>query len=131
MSDIRLDYGDLSSAARALDEVKQLLDRANQDTDEAARHCGHAGLARKIDEFSGHWKVKRGELAESVALLAAAVTAVHDTFLDLDVEIAAKVRSGQTRMANAGTIHAGRAQAAYTTANAARPTRVSGGSGGW
>lgn len=126
MSDILLDYDDLTTAVSWLEFVQQLLENAKQDTERSMLYCGHQGVAQKIDEFSGHWKVKRGELAEAVAYVAAAVTAVHDTFRDLDVDMATQLRSGENRMAMASVLNAGRAQERSSVQYASRLQAESG-----
>lgn len=97
MSDLRIDYDGFRQAATALDDVVSRFDSAHANAHAASEYVGHAGLAHKVREFADSWDINRGELRDGLAFVSAALTAVVETFSDLDTQFGRDLDSVQAQ----------------------------------
>jgi len=93
MANLNIDYDELSRARIDVDDVASAFGRADQVTSDIAGLVGHSGLASKVTEFSESWDINRDKLQESLVFISESLTAVIDTFTELDAAQAKAVSS--------------------------------------
>ena len=101
MSDIKIDLDQLESVSTRLTKVASDLDNAEAFSASVAAVVGDERLASVIRDFASKWNVRRDDLIEQIGITAAAAQAIHDTFEELDREIAAGITG-----AASGTVEA-------------------------
>lgn len=84
MADLDLDLDELSSLAARVRGIANEFERAERISDDTAGYTGHDGLAAKVREFGEKWDIAREKLRSNLEFLAASMTAIVDTFTDLD-----------------------------------------------
>lgn len=95
MVDLKLDFAELRSSARAAEAVASSFARAESIAAAAAADTGHDRLAGKVREFGESWDIARGALEQNLHIIADCLRAVADTFSDLDTDLAAAVGPAQ------------------------------------
>ena len=45
---------------------------------------GHSGLAARVNDFADSWDINRGKLTEALEFVTESLTAIIDTFRELD-----------------------------------------------
>lgn len=55
---------------------------------------GDDGLAGKVQDFADGWDIRRTKITEAMQAIDASVKAIHDTFSQVDAELAAAVTQG-------------------------------------
>lgn len=84
MADLDLDLDELSSLAARVRSIANEFERAERISDDTAGYTGHDRLAAKVHEFGEKWDIAREKLRSNLEFLAASMTAIVDTFTDLD-----------------------------------------------
>lgn len=90
MSDIRIDLDRLETTHSDVVKVVSSFTSTEQLGSAAANAAGHPNVEFALHEFVDGWSVRRGELAEELQFIADALKAIHDTFVELDTELADK-----------------------------------------
>lgn len=93
MADIKIDLDRLERAHGNLAKVVTEFTSTEQLGSAAADAVGDPILEIAVDQFVGGWAIRRGELAEELQYLADATKAIHDTFSELDAELAKRAES--------------------------------------
>lgn len=88
MADVDLDLDRLSATAGDARALKEDFDEAEQFADDIGELTGHDGLRGKVEDFGHDWDVAREELREGLKSIADYMQAIHDTFTDLDDQMA-------------------------------------------
>lgn len=88
MADIKLDTSELRSRARALGSTCSTLRTVSGDAESIACAVGHDGLAGKVREFGNAWTINRDRLIKELEALSQVISAVADTYEDMDRQIA-------------------------------------------
>lgn len=96
MSDIRIDLDHLESLSTGLTKVSSDLDNVEAFSKSVAGVVGDERLASVIRDFADKWNIRRNDLIEQIGVTAAAAQAIHDTFEELDREIAAGITGAAT-----------------------------------
>ena len=84
MSNLNIDYDELGRARTDIDDVISSFSRADRVSADIASLVGHGGLASKVNEFSDSWDISREKLHKSLSFISDSLTAVIDTFTELD-----------------------------------------------
>ena len=84
MANLNIDYDELSRARVDIDDVRSSFARADKVSSDIAGLVGHSGLASKVNDFSDSWDISREKLHESLSFISESLTAVIDTFTELD-----------------------------------------------
>jgi len=92
MSDLRFDLGGLRVASGRIGRVSNRLDGAGDDSRGLPDAAGHDELRGALADFRDAWSVHREELLEELAFLRDSLTAIADTFDELDGDLAARAR---------------------------------------
>jgi len=81
---VRIDYDELRSARADIDRAAELFGSANSVSADIASVVGHSGLASKVDDFADSWDISREKLQEGLEFVASFLTAIIDSFTELD-----------------------------------------------
>ena len=84
MSDLNLDFAELGRSRTDIDDAARIFARADRVSEDIAGLVGHGGLAAKVNEFSDSWDISRDALQASLEGVADSLTALIDTFAELD-----------------------------------------------
>jgi hypothetical protein len=93
MADIRIDLDRLERAHSNLAKVVTEFTSTDQLGTAAADAVGHPVLEIAVDQFVSGWAIRRSELAEELQYLSDATQAIHDTFVELDTELATRAEA--------------------------------------
>ena len=93
MANLSIDYDELNRARIDIDDVLSSFKRADSVSSDIAGLVGHSGLASKVNDFSDSWDISRDKLKESLSFISESLTAVVDTFTELDAAQAKAVSS--------------------------------------
>lgn len=91
MANLNIDYDELLRARTDIDDVLSSFSRANAVSSDIAGLVGHNGLASKVNDFADSWDISREKLHESLEFISESLTAVIDTFQELDAAQAASL----------------------------------------
>ena len=81
---IALDYDALRSARADIDRAAEHFGSADTVSADIARVVGHSGLASKVGDFADSWDISRERLQEGLEFVASYLTAIIDSFTELD-----------------------------------------------
>lgn len=84
MANLNIDYDELLRARTDIDDVVSSFSRADAVSSDIAGLVGHSGLASKVDDFADSWDISREKLRTSLEFISDSLTAVIDTFKELD-----------------------------------------------
>ncbi|MEP6482469.1 MAG: hypothetical protein ABJA94_10730 [Rhodoglobus sp.] len=93
MSDLNIDYGELSKARSEIDAAASTFSAAGKVSSDISSLVGHPGLASKVDEFSSSWDISRNKLEKSLEFISESLQSVLDTFQEVDRAQATALRS--------------------------------------
>lgn len=85
MGNLSIDYDELYRARTDVDDVAATFAKADQVTSDIASLVGHDGLKSKVTEFSESWDINRDKLNESLEFISESLTAIIDTFTEIDI----------------------------------------------
>jgi hypothetical protein len=91
MSDVKINLDELESLSSRLKQVSGDLDHAEAFSSGVAGVVGDERLASVLRDFAAKWNIRRQDLIEQIEITAAAAQAIHDTFEELDREIAKSI----------------------------------------
>lgn len=89
---LEVDTRSLDQAADDLIIISAEFDGADTYADVVGAAVGHAGLAQRLSSFTDGWKIRRGEIEETVWGLAEVLRTTANAFEDTDSQLAANVR---------------------------------------
>lgn len=89
---LKLDLDALGRVADDLTVISAEFTFADSYAESLGADVGHAGLARRLQEFTESWRVRRAEMEESVSALAEILRTAVRSFEEADTDIAANVR---------------------------------------
>lgn len=81
---VTIDYDELRDARSDIDGARDLFASAGAVSADIARVVGHSGLASKVGDFEDSWDISREKLENGLEFVSAFLTAVIDTFTELD-----------------------------------------------
>lgn len=87
MADLDIDLDLLDSLQGDLRVVRREFDNAERFSEAVADMVGHDALAGTVRDFASKWNLRREELLEELDHVAGAATAIHDTMVELDMEL--------------------------------------------
>jgi hypothetical protein len=87
MADLKIDTAELTMSAARARVIASDFGSAESVAGELAAATGHDGLAAKVREFGENWDVARGRLQGGLQRISDYLTAVLDTFEDLDTDL--------------------------------------------
>lgn len=91
MADLKIDLTQLDELRVSLTEIATRFDSADQFSDDVATAVGELGaLQGKAHEFAHNWNDTRESLAKNLRTLADAATTIHDTFVEIDSQLASQ-----------------------------------------
>lgn len=90
MSDLRFDLDSLGLASGRIRRVSDQLDGSGDDSRHLPGVAGHERVHDALSDFQDKWSVHREEIQEELAFLSDALTAIVDTFTQLDSDLAAR-----------------------------------------
>jgi hypothetical protein len=93
MADLRIAYDELARARMDIDDATSTFARAERLGSELAGLVGHDRLARKVNEFSDSWDINRDKLEKSLEFISDSLSAIIDTFTELDSAQAKALRT--------------------------------------
>ncbi len=99
MSDVKINLDELESLSNRLKQVSGDLSNAEAFSSGVAGVVGDERLASVLRDFADKWNVRRQDLIEQVEITAAAAQAIHDTFEELDREIANSIETSTSATA--------------------------------
>lgn len=99
MSDIRIDLDRLERATTRLTTVATEFSATEELGQAVEAAVGHPILSMVLADFTAGWSVRRGELNEELTFLAEATRAIHDTFVELDIELAKRAEKLEGELA--------------------------------
>jgi hypothetical protein len=94
MSDLQLDLGLLEQLYVEIQRVLVAFTQAKPASHELTDAVGvyedspADGLAHQVERFSTGWDIRRGQIIETMTSVSNAITAIHDTFQELDATLA-------------------------------------------
>lgn len=91
MADLKIDESELRVSAARARVIASDFAGAERLADDIAGSTGHDGLATKVREFGDNWDIARGRLQKSLQHVSDVLTAVVDTFNDLDTDLSQAV----------------------------------------
>jgi uncharacterized protein YukE len=86
MSDLKVDTQVLHDAGNALRAVATDFDTADATVESYGPAMGHHRVEHELSGFAGDWKVRRGEMVESVKSLAEAAEKAGQTYEQIESE---------------------------------------------
>ncbi len=92
MTDLRVDLDELDALARRLRLIQREFMNAEEFSSDVADAVGHKELGTVVTRFGNNWNEKRQKFIENVAKLEAYVTAIHETFRDVDRALASRMK---------------------------------------
>jgi len=95
MSDLRFDLDALRTASGRITRVSSRLDGAGDDSRHLPDAAGHDSVRDALRDFRDKWSLHRDELQEELAFLSNSLTAIADTFTELDAELRARAQHTQ------------------------------------
>ncbi len=102
MADIRIDGDDLNGAIQQTSAVVTYFENADTRAERAAQNVGHGGLSSKVNDFADAWDIRRGKFTESLTFVRDSLTAIRDTFDDIDQQIARDLTASTSSLSEAG-----------------------------
>jgi len=96
MSDIRIDFDRLDRARTRLTTVIGDFDATGDVQAQLPAATGHLRLAGVVGDFRSAWSVRRGQLTEELKFINDSITAIHDTFQELDKDLAIRAEAYTT-----------------------------------
>lgn len=91
MADLKIDEGELTVSAARARVIASEFASAERVADDIAGATGHDGLAAKVRQFGDNWDIARDRLQKSLQHVSDVLTAVVDTFNDLDTDLSQAV----------------------------------------
>lgn len=95
MSDLVVDTTALSDLGTDLARVATEFSDANVRSDQIADAVGHDRLAEKVRGFAHGWDNTREDMVEQIVFLSDAATAIADTLIDADGQLAGALEDAQ------------------------------------
>jgi len=92
MSDLRFDLDALRDASSRIGRVSGRLDGAGDDSRHLPDSAGHDAMRGALSDFRDKWSVHRDDLLEELQFLRDSLTAIADTFDELDGDLADRAR---------------------------------------
>lgn len=87
MADIRIDLDAVRDAGEKVATVLSRLDGAGDETRTLPDAAGHSTVSGALGDFRDKWSIRKGELVEELTFVSNALTAISDTFRELDGEL--------------------------------------------
>ena len=95
MADLVVDFDELVSARSRIDHAVSTFQGVERVGHDISALVGHSGLASKVNDFADSWDINRGKLTEALEFVIESLTAIIDTFRELD-EAQAKAATATT-----------------------------------
>jgi hypothetical protein len=92
LSDLRFDLDGLRDASSRIGRVSGRLDGSGDDTRHLPDSAGHDSVRGALSDFRDKWSVHREDLLEELKFLSDSLTAIADTFDELDADLAERAR---------------------------------------
>ena len=89
---IVVNYDMLEQSATSLSSIGKEFEHTRQTTDNLAGHLGSDNIADAMEEFSGNWNRKRGELTQKIKDTEGVIRSVMASFSEQDRQGAAKYK---------------------------------------
>lgn len=86
--DLSIDMGTLQTLATDLASIVRELENADERASDAAEATGHDGLRDRVNDFADKWRIKREDMIADVQTLSDVMTAIVDTFTQVDADLA-------------------------------------------
>jgi hypothetical protein len=109
-----VDYQALAEHGEALDALRAEFEHAEDAMAGLRSAVGHDQLAAKLEDFAGNWSDKRGEITESLRVLADFATGAAAIYADTELQLASAIAGA------AGPQASGRAEASGQVAASGR-----------
>jgi len=81
---IALDYEELRAARADIGRAAEDFESADSVSADIASVVGHSGLASKVEDFADSWDISREKLQEGLEFVGSFLTAIIDSFTELD-----------------------------------------------
>ncbi|MGN6274016.1 MAG: hypothetical protein ACTHMQ_13115 [Protaetiibacter sp.] len=92
MSDLRFDLDALRDASGRIGRVSGRLDGTGDESRHLPDAAGHDSLRGALSDFRDKWSVHRDDLLDELQFLRDSLTAIADTFDELDSDLADRAR---------------------------------------
>ncbi|WP_244604218.1 hypothetical protein [Microbacterium oleivorans] len=86
MSDVQLDLAELAAARDRAIGAYDTFSSADTVSGDLADLTGEARLAGKVRDFAANWDYNRGKLEDQLVTVRDLLTAIVDSFTELDAE---------------------------------------------
>ncbi|MBG6055029.1 hypothetical protein IWX81_001440 [Salinibacterium sp. CAN_S4] len=84
MADLVVDFDELVSTRSRIDHAVSTFQSVERVGHDISGLVGHSGLASKVNDFADSWDINRGKLTEALEFVTESLTAIIDTFRELD-----------------------------------------------
>lgn len=84
MRDLVVSYDELDSARSRIDRAVSTFEGVERVGHDISTLVGHSGLAARVNDFADSWDINRRELTEALEFVTESLTAIIDTFRELD-----------------------------------------------
>ena len=84
MPDLVVDYDELISARTHIHTAVSTFGGVETVGHDISGLVGHSGLASKVNDFADAWDINRRNLTEALEFVTESLTAIIDTFQELD-----------------------------------------------
>jgi len=86
--DLRLNLDAIEESEQTLRSLHQEFTGVERFDEGLSDAAGHRRLGGALDDFGGAWNDRREALAERITAVADAAQAIHQTFRELDAQLA-------------------------------------------
>ena len=84
MPDLVVSYDELESARSRIDRAVSTFQGVERVGHDISALVGHSGLAARVNDFADSWDINRRKLTEELGFVTDSLTAIIDTFRELD-----------------------------------------------
>jgi transposase len=86
--DLRLDLDAIEESEQTLRSLHREFGSVEHFDEGLSEAAGHRRLGDALDDFGGAWNDRREALTEQINAVAEAAQAIHETFRELDAQLA-------------------------------------------
>ena len=84
MPDLVVSYDELNSARSRIDRAVSTFEGVERVGHDISALVGHPDLAARVNDFADSWDINRRKLTEELGFVTESLTAIIDTFRELD-----------------------------------------------
>lgn len=104
MADLEINGEDLNAAISQSNSVITHFTDADTRAERASQNVGVQALANKVNDFADAWDIRRGKTVENLTFVRDSLTAIRDTFEDIDGNLARDLRGTTSSTSGGGGV---------------------------